>query len=32
MTIVAVVTEAFGKYCEASDSPAFAHVWVSALP
>jgi hypothetical protein len=29
MTIVAVVTQAFGKYCEASLSPAFSHVWVS---
>ncbi|OKL57748.1 hypothetical protein UA08_07106 [Talaromyces atroroseus] len=31
MTIVAVVTEAFGKYCEASVSPAFAHVWVLVI-
>ena len=28
MTIVAVVTQALGVYCEASLSPAFAHVWV----
>jgi hypothetical protein len=28
MTIVAVITQAAGKYCEASLSPAFAHVWV----
>jgi hypothetical protein len=28
MTIVAVVTQAFGLYCEASLSPAFAHIWV----
>jgi hypothetical protein len=27
-TGVAVVSQAFGRYCEASLSPAFAHVWV----
>ncbi|EED12989.1 DUF300 domain protein, putative [Talaromyces stipitatus ATCC 10500] len=31
MTIVAVATQAFGKYCEASLSPAFAHVWVLVI-
>ena len=31
MTIVAVVTQAFGRYCLESDSPAFAHVWVMAV-
>ena len=28
MTIVAVVSEAGGRYCEESLSPAFSHVWV----
>ncbi|KAL9605178.1 MAG: hypothetical protein Q9179_001610 [Wetmoreana sp. 5 TL-2023] len=28
MTIVAVITEAAGRYCVASINPAFAHVWV----
>lgn len=28
MTIVAVVTQAFGVYCEESLSPAFSHIWV----
>ncbi|GAM90370.1 hypothetical protein ANO11243_084130 [Dothideomycetidae sp. 11243] len=27
-TIVSVVTQAAGRYCDASISPAFAHVWV----
>ncbi|KAJ6070442.1 hypothetical protein N7467_011761 [Penicillium canescens] len=27
MTIVAVVTQALGLYCEASLSPAFSHIW-----
>lgn len=31
MTVVAVITEAFGKYCEASLSPAFSHVWVLVI-
>lgn len=30
MTIVAVSTQPFNKYCESSWSPVFAHVWVSA--
>jgi hypothetical protein len=28
LTIVAVITQVFGKYCEASNSPLFAHIWV----
>lgn len=28
MTIIAVAAQAFDFYCEDSDSPAFAHVWV----
>ena len=28
MTIVAVVTQYFDKYCESSNSPVFAHIWV----
>jgi len=31
MTIVAVITQAAGKYCEASLSPAFSHVWVLVI-
>ncbi|KAJ5689076.1 hypothetical protein N7462_003468 [Penicillium macrosclerotiorum] len=31
MTIVAVATQAGGRYCEESLSPAFAHVWVIAI-
>lgn len=30
-TIVSVVSEAFGRYCAASLSPAFAHIWVLAF-
>lgn len=30
LTIVAVVTQYFGKYCESSNSPVFAHIWVRA--
>ncbi|KAK1058137.1 hypothetical protein LTR33_013473, partial [Friedmanniomyces endolithicus] len=30
-TVVSVVTEELGRYCEASLSPAFAHVWVTAF-
>jgi hypothetical protein len=29
MTITAVVTQYFGQYCESSNSPVFAHIWVS---
>jgi len=28
MTITAVMTQHFGKYCESSNSPLFAHIWV----
>ncbi|CAG7942588.1 unnamed protein product [Penicillium olsonii] len=31
MTIVAVVTQAFGVYCEESLSPAFSHIWVVVI-
>ena len=31
MTITAVVSQAFGRYCEGSVHPAFAHIWVFAL-
>ncbi|KAK5128024.1 hypothetical protein LTR85_005141 [Meristemomyces frigidus] len=31
MTITSVVTQEFGQYCEASLSPVFAHVWVTAI-
>lgn len=27
-TVVAVITQYFAKYCEASNSPVFAHIWV----
>nr|POE59306.1 transmembrane protein [Quercus suber] len=30
-TIVSVISEAFDRYCEASLSPAFAHIWVLAF-
>ncbi|EMC98837.1 hypothetical protein BAUCODRAFT_55598, partial [Baudoinia panamericana UAMH 10762] len=30
-TIVSVITQEFGLYCEASLSPAFAHVWTVAF-
>lgn len=29
MTITAVVTQYFDRYCESSNSPVFAHIWVS---
>ena len=32
MTLVAVITQAVGRYCLESVSPAFAHVWVSFTP
>ena len=32
MTLVAVITQAVGRYCLESISPAFAHVWVSFTP
>jgi hypothetical protein len=28
MTVTAVVTQYFEKYCESSNSPVFAHIWV----
>ncbi|CZT10844.1 hypothetical protein WAI453_007960 [Rhynchosporium graminicola] len=28
MTVTAVVTQYFGKYCESSNSPVFAHIWI----
>lgn len=31
MTITSVVSQEFGVYCEASLSPVFAHVWVTAI-
>ena len=30
MTLVAVITQAVGRYCLESVSPAFAHVWVNS--
>lgn len=32
MTMVALVTQAIGRYCLESLSPAFAHVWVGSVP
>lgn len=32
MTITAVVTQYFEKYCESSNSPVFAHIWVCCPP
>lgn len=31
MTITAVVTEYFGRYCESSNSPVFAHIWILSI-
>ncbi|KAH9887842.1 DUF300-domain-containing protein [Xylariomycetidae sp. FL2044] len=31
MTITAVVTQYFDRYCESSNSPVFAHIWVIAI-
>ncbi|KAI0014329.1 DUF300-domain-containing protein [Xylariaceae sp. FL0662B] len=31
MTITAVVTQYFERYCESSNSPVFAHIWVLAI-
>ncbi len=28
MTTTAVITQYFGRYCESSNSPIFAHIWV----
>lgn len=30
-TIVSVISEAFGRYCEDSLNPAFAHIWVEVF-
>lgn len=30
-TIVSVISQAFGRYCSVSLSPAFAHIWVLAF-
>jgi hypothetical protein len=29
MTILSMIAQFFGRYCESSLSPAFAHIWVS---
>ncbi|KAL1889315.1 hypothetical protein Sste5346_008970 [Sporothrix stenoceras] len=31
MTITAVVTQYFGRYCESSNSPVFSHVWILVI-
>ncbi|KAI0429385.1 DUF300-domain-containing protein [Xylaria sp. FL1042] len=31
MAITSVVTQYFGRYCESSNSPVFAHVWVIVI-
>lgn len=31
MTVIAVAAQADGRYCEDSDSPYYAHVWVGPL-
>ncbi|RKF77341.1 Transmembrane protein 184C [Golovinomyces cichoracearum] len=31
MTIVAIITEYYGIYCESSQSPVFAHIWVMVI-
>jgi len=31
MTVISVITQATGTYCEESLSPAFAHIWVCPL-
>ncbi|TVY12827.1 Transmembrane protein, partial [Lachnellula arida] len=28
MTVTAVITQSFGKYCESSNSPVFGHIWI----
>jgi len=32
MTLTAVTTQVFGRYCQESLSPAFAHIWVRTTP
>ncbi|KUJ14231.1 DUF300-domain-containing protein [Mollisia scopiformis] len=31
MTVTAVVTQYFNKYCESSNSPVFAHIWILVI-
>ncbi|QSZ32133.1 hypothetical protein DSL72_001702 [Monilinia vaccinii-corymbosi] len=31
MTILAVFTQYYGKYCDSSDSPVFAHIWILVI-
>lgn len=31
MTAVSAITQAFGRYCLESESPAFAHIWVTVI-
>ncbi|CAM1503099.1 Fc.00g078750.m01.CDS01 [Cosmosporella sp. VM-42] len=31
MTVTSVVSQSFNKYCESSNSPVFAHIWVLAI-
>ncbi|EHK20875.1 uncharacterized protein TRIVIDRAFT_15638, partial [Trichoderma virens Gv29-8] len=31
MTVTAVLTEHYGRYCESSNSPVFAHIWVLVI-
>ncbi|KAM3087009.1 hypothetical protein ACMFMF_000940 [Clarireedia jacksonii] len=31
MTVTAVITQYYGKYCDSSDSPVFAHIWILVI-
>lgn len=31
MTITAVATQYFGRYCQSSNSPVFAHIWIEVI-
>ncbi|OWP02502.1 hypothetical protein B2J93_2710 [Marssonina coronariae] len=31
MTLTAVLTQYFGRYCESSNSPVFAHIWILVI-
>ncbi|PBP18011.1 hypothetical protein BUE80_DR011166 [Diplocarpon rosae] len=31
MTVTAVLTQYFGRYCESSNSPVFAHIWILVI-
>lgn len=31
MTVTAVVTQYYGRYCESSNNPVFSHIWVGAV-